>query len=181
MLRDWVDPVDVGIENYEIRMAQLLNTYLLIIQGPAVLVSKVDPDGSGREFYGLGKDILSRSSIGGSIISREEFMCNRVWVALVLFAVLLFAIRNTSAMITFYTLAPNALTPLSALVSESRYFDVIHEGTTLSGDERAVILRNRVIRLGDVEGSSEIGYIALGSIDTEKVGVTALKPDRIYK
>ncbi|KAK6499994.1 hypothetical protein TWF481_010351 [Arthrobotrys musiformis] len=182
MLRDWVDLVDVGIKNFEIRMAQLLNTYSLIIQGPAVFVSNADLDGSGRELYDLAKDIASRSSIGESTISREEFMCNQVWAAVALFAaVLLFVIGITGAIITFYTLAPNALTSFSALVSESRYFDVIHEGTTLGGDERAVILKNRVVRLGDVEGSSEIGYIALGSIDTEKVGVTELKSDRTYK
>ncbi|KAK6503097.1 hypothetical protein TWF481_008131 [Arthrobotrys musiformis] len=180
---DWVDLVDVGIQNFEVRATQLMNTLLAAAQGPALYLSNYDIRPYNYTYSpALGRVVVAESAAGESTRTREFLICYKSWSIVLLFcAVLLFTMGVSSAILACTTLAPDALTSLSALAAESRFFDVEHGGSTLDRDEKAIALKERVVKLGDVEASNGIGYIALGTIDTYKGAVGDLSKGRVYK
>ncbi|KAF3084081.1 hypothetical protein TWF569_000022 [Orbilia oligospora] len=179
----WVNIVDVGKENFEIRMTQLINTLMGAVQGPALFLSDHDIQPGNNTYYSrLGRYVAAESSTGESTVLKELFVCYKGWAALMLFAAgLLTAIGVSSAIIAYTTLAPDTLASLSSMAAESRYFDVEHKDSTLDRDGKAIALKDRVVKLGDVESSGETGYIALGTVDTDKGGVRELSIDRVYR
>ncbi|KAK6351186.1 hypothetical protein TWF718_004355 [Orbilia javanica] len=180
---DWVDIVDVGTDNFEIRMSQLINTLMGVVQGPALFLGNHDITPNNDTYSNsLGRVVHAESSMGESTELKELFICYKEWAVLMLFAaVLLFSLGISSAIIAYTALAPDTLGSLSALAVESQYFDVEHKGSTLDRDGKAIALKNRVVKLGDVEGSSETGYIALGTVDTDERAVADLSPGRVYR
>ncbi|RVD88558.1 uncharacterized protein DFL_002739 [Arthrobotrys flagrans] len=180
-INEWVDIADVGVENFEVRMTQLINTLMGAAQGPALFIGNHDIQDNTFS-QSLGRVVSAESSTGDSIDVKELFICSKDWAVMMLFAaVLLFAIGVSSAIIAYTTLAPDTLTSLSVLAAESRYFDMEHEGSTLDRDEKAIALKGRVVKIGDVEASSETGYIALATVDTDKGAVAELSIDRVYR
>ncbi|KAK6536570.1 hypothetical protein TWF281_000796 [Arthrobotrys megalospora] len=180
-LDSWVDLAEVGIENFEVRTTQLINTLMGAAQGPALFFSNFDIQDS-PYLKRLGRAVAAGSSIGDSVDLKELFVCDKAWAALMLFAaVLVFSVGISSAIIAFTTLAPDTLGSLSVMAAESRYFDVPHEDSTLDRDEKAILLKDRIVKLGDVDASSGTGYIALGTVDTGNEGVTELATGRVYR
>ncbi|KAF3161642.1 hypothetical protein TWF751_011283 [Orbilia oligospora] len=178
---DWVNIADVGIDNFQIRMTQLVNTLMLAAQGPALFNGGHDIQ-DGVFSTRLGRVVSAQFSTGESMTQQELFICYKEWAVLTLFAaVLLFAIGISSAIIAYTTLAPDTLSSLSVLAAESQYFDIESKGSTLDRDGKAIALKSRIVKLGDVEASGETGYIALATVDTDNGTVGDLKTDRVYR
>ncbi|KAF5013070.1 hypothetical protein FDECE_897 [Fusarium decemcellulare] len=57
--------------------------------------------------------------------------------------------------------APDFLTHVAALTRDSKYMDVAPGGSTLSGDERARLLKNLPLKIMDIEPDDAIGLLAL--------------------
>ncbi|KAK6521087.1 hypothetical protein TWF506_001320 [Arthrobotrys conoides] len=180
---DWVNVADVGIDKFEVRMSQLINTLMAAVQGPALFLSDHDIQPGNDTFaQRLGRVVAAESSTGESTVLKELFVCYKEWAVLMLFAAaLLTTIGVSSAIIAYTTLAPDTLASLSGMAAESRYFDVENKDTTLDRDGKAIALKDRVVKLGDVEASSETGYITLGTVDTDTGRVGELSTDRVYR
>ncbi|KAF3910989.1 hypothetical protein AA313_de0201503 [Arthrobotrys entomopaga] len=181
MQSQWVDVAAAGKELFGIRMTQLFNTFLSASYGGGLYLGSI-PIAPNRTTWDDVMPVNFKTSVGKSTSLIHVYTVQRQWAALTLVAsLLLLAMGIASAVIGFYTLAPDVLTSLSALANETPWFDTYKEGTTLDGDAKAAALKKRIVKLGDVKRFEEVGYIALGTIDTDAVGVGGLSTDRVYR
>ncbi|KAK6532157.1 hypothetical protein TWF694_003317 [Orbilia ellipsospora] len=181
MQTQWVDIATVGKELFGIRMTQLFNTFLSATYGGGLYLGSI-PVAPNRTTWDDVMPVNFKTTVGKSTDLIHIYVVQRPWAAITLVAsLLLLAMGIASAVIGFYTLAPDVLTSLTALANETPWFDTYKEGTTLDGDAKAAALKKRMVRLGDVKRFEEVGYIALGTIDTDAVGVGGLSTDRVYR
>ncbi|UPK95611.1 hypothetical protein LCI18_006546 [Fusarium solani-melongenae] len=76
--------------------------------------------------------------------------------------------------------APDFLTSVAGLTRDSPYINVPPGGSTLDGEERSRLLRNRRLKIVDVHPERDVGHIAfaddIGQMATKRFGIV----DRVY-
>ncbi|EGX45300.1 hypothetical protein TWF173_010964 [Orbilia oligospora] len=181
MQAEWLDLANAGKELFGARMTQLINTFLSSTFGGGLYLGSIPIGFNSTKQFGR-QPLRYKTSKAMKTELKHIYVVQKPWASITLLAsLLLLAMGIAAAAISFYTLAPDVLTSLSALANESPWFDTYKEGTTLDGDDKAVALKRRLVRLGDVKRFEEVGYIALGTVDTEVVNVGRLSTDRSYR
>ncbi|EPS35900.1 hypothetical protein H072_10642 [Dactylellina haptotyla CBS 200.50] len=181
MQNTFMDLATVGKEEFGIRLTQLFNTFLSSSYGGGLYLGSTPIAKNSTMWFGNGT-VNFKTVVGTKTEIRHIYVAQRTWAAITILAsLLLLCMGIASAIVGFFTLAPDILTSLSALANESPWFDTYKEGTTLDGDAKAAALKKRVVKLGDVKRFEDVGYISLGTIDTGVGSVEDLSTDRAYR
>ncbi|KAK6343784.1 hypothetical protein TWF696_007446 [Orbilia brochopaga] len=181
MQNGWYDIATVGKQAFGLRLTQLMNTFLSSTYGGGLYLGSIPIGPDGVKLF-ANKTVGYQNVQGTGTELKHIFMVRRPWAGITMLAsLLLLSMGIAAAIVGFFTLAPDILTSLSALANESPWFDTIKEGTTLDGDDKAVALKRRLVKLGDVRRFDEAGYIALGTVDTDIGSVGGLSTDRVYR
>jgi hypothetical protein len=108
------------------------------------------------------------------------FACQRAWCAvLLLAAAALFATGAAALALQLRaTLAPDMLRYVSSMTYANPYFGAPPGGSALDGMERARLLRDVRVRVGDVSGGSSVGTVAF--VAAKDVETRALERRRHY-
>lgn len=111
---------------------------------------------------------LTFNSTQANIISEYNRVYKTNWrwfVALLVSSIILQIAAYTGLVLKYITLAPDIIGYASSLTLLNPYVPVPTGGTTLHGLERAALLQNLPIRIGDVCPSEPIGAIAVARAD----------------
>ncbi|KAF4451148.1 hypothetical protein F53441_5847 [Fusarium austroafricanum] len=146
------------------RLAIVINTAMRVsYYAPAVLGFSKTNLTAMTSMYGSGTRGLKYGSTTGNFTTSEErYQVQKDWMAV--FSLSL-AIMGLCVLITILislgTKAPDFFNSISALTRDSVHIKVPAGGSTFNGDERARVLKNRRLRIRDVQFEDEVGYIAL--------------------
>jgi hypothetical protein len=165
--------------SFAISLAQLLNTYWLAIIGRNVIpMSRI------RSFSNLSgdydmKNILSTS---GQRFQTDVFVCHRGWLSvLVVASLIIFLSGIASITLSTITVGPELAMNMSTVLREAKYTDLPEGGTTLDDDERGRILRDAIVKIGDVAPKSEVGKIGIGCYEDAAQEPATLSKKRLYE
>lgn len=111
--------------------------------------------------------------------AKDVYKTDWKWFSVLLVSSIILQIAAyTGLVLKYITLAPDILGYVSSLTLLNPYIPVPTGGTTLDGLERAALLHNIKIRIGDVCGNEPVGAIAVAKADTGMV--TGLDRKRWY-
>jgi hypothetical protein len=166
--RNYADYTNVTASQFSQRLAQLANTWVLASQVNANLMS----------YFGMAYQNLTVTYTD----TQDVYDVSWPWLAVycVSIAVMLVA-ALVSIICSFATTIPDVLSFCSTLTRDSPYFPQAHGGTTLDGTNRARILRDVKVKLGEVvaEDEDKRGLDANGfvnAIPEDKVRQLAIAP-----
>jgi hypothetical protein len=118
--------------------------------------------GSNVTFNGTQADILQQNA--------AVYKTNWKWfVALLFSSLVLLAAAYAGLILRYITLAPDIIGYASSLTMLNPYVPTPTGGTTLHGLERASLLHNLPVRIGDVCANEPVGAIAFAMADDERV------------
>jgi hypothetical protein len=99
------------------------------------------------------------------------YKVNWPWfVALLFSSIVLLAASYAGLVLKYITLAPDVIGYASSLTILNPYVPTPMSGTTLHGLERAALLHDLPVRIGDVCANEPVGAIALAKADDGRVG-----------
>ncbi|XXG97391.1 hypothetical protein Hte_003692 [Hypoxylon texense] len=163
---DWPGVLSIGRKQFETRFAQLLNTQFIVGISPQVSLGAVAADFGQHANSSLPDfqrfNLLDTTATTTTI--QQIFFCDKGWFAAILAIssiVLLAAVA--SAILRHFTLIPDVLGTLSIATLDNRCENLAKGGSMLDGLERARLLKQVGIRLGDVEPSLPAGRLALAA------------------
>ena len=104
------------------------------------------------------------------------------WVlTLLLCSGVLFILGLVNVIVSLKTSVPDIFGAVSSLTRNNPYVDLPEGGSTLDGTDRARLIKDLRVQLGDVQESEGVGLIALKSIAKEETErSTKLEKDRVY-
>jgi hypothetical protein len=174
--QNFTDIYDIGKPNFEMCLAQMLNTQLVLgIDTPSVTGNFNPPSNTS-----FGTPLKTMDIIGTSNTEQDIVRCNRGWLAvLLLSSITLFVVGFIAAVLRLVTLVRDVLGTLSFAMLENRCQNL--EGSSAwTGAERAMRMRDVKVILGDVHPESEVGQIALAA-PGEGTAVSMVQRGRMYK
>jgi hypothetical protein len=141
-----------------------------------------DWDGLNR-FLGYANSAITRALVGGlpfipasttATASRRTpvYACSIGWMAALLVAAAALAATGAAALVLQLrcTLAPDMLRYVASMTYANPHFRAPAGGTALDGLERAKLLRNVRVRIGDVRGNDgDVGEVAFAAADGVEV------------
>lgn len=170
-----VPAYSVGKPLFEMRLAQLLNTELILGQ--------VDPS---QVTSGFNVTLATESEQPvmqvPSITTTEQALvrCDRAWLGILVVASLTaFLVAFVSATVRLATFVPDILGTVSLAMLDNKC-QSLAGSSTWSWRERAGKMRGVKLRLGDINPEDEVGQIALGG-PLESVPVNAVQRRRLYQ
>jgi hypothetical protein len=102
--------------------------------------------------------------------TKPMYKTNWKWfTALMVCSFILLVASYTGLILKYITIAPDIIGYASSLTILNPYIPTPTGGTTLHGLERAALLRDLPVRIGDVSSDEPVGVIALGKADTGQV------------
>ncbi|EUC45065.1 hypothetical protein COCMIDRAFT_96576 [Bipolaris oryzae ATCC 44560] len=102
--------------------------------------------------------------------TKPMYKINWKWfTALMVCSCILLAAAYTGLVLKYITIAPDIIGYASSLTILNPYVPTPTGGTTLHGLQRAALLRDLPVRIGDVSPNEPAGVIALAKADTEQV------------
>jgi hypothetical protein len=154
-----VDLHTVPKDDFEIRLGQVLNTYHLASVSPFAM--------TGNLANGGVQTVTAEST---HMTRAIWYRVNWGWLAVYVLAIaVMFLAAILGVVARFYVLAPEVLGFVSSVTRDNPYVRIPVGGTTLDGLERARLLKNVRVKIGNVgDVGGEAGYIAVGS--EERVG-----------
>ncbi|CAO2657462.1 Nn.00g035880.m01.CDS01 [Neocucurbitaria sp. VM-36] len=109
--------------------------------------------------------------------THEIFVCNFAWLSLLIAAAsTVFLTGAASLMLKRKTLAPEMFGFVASMTYENRFVDIPEGGSTCDAMERARLLKDVEVHIGDVRGSEEVGHIAFAT----GVPLRKLERGRLY-
>ncbi|OAA53833.1 hypothetical protein SPI_09278 [Niveomyces insectorum RCEF 264] len=153
--------------DYELRLAQLLNTVLRLAS---------DPNAGGQGLLGGYSPVQSlagdQNITATTTVGQPVIRCRRAWLGVLLAAsVVMFLVGLAGALLRFATLVPDVLGSVALAMLPNQFGGLPVQSTTWSGREWASHLRGVQVRLGDVAPRAEVGLVGLaGPVDTADVG-----------
>jgi hypothetical protein len=114
----------------------------------------------------------------GLITSKQEvFLCNTPWLVLLMIsATVIFIVGGVALLLKHRTLGPEMFGFVTSMTYENPWMKISQGGTTLDAMERARLLRDIEVHVGDVCGDEDIGHIAFAA----GVPLRNLEKGRLY-
>ncbi|KAF1842363.1 uncharacterized protein K460DRAFT_292905 [Cucurbitaria berberidis CBS 394.84] len=107
----------------------------------------------------------------------EIFACNTAWLSLLMVAsVVIFITGAVALALKHRTLGPEVFGFVSSMTYENPWVRIPRGGTMLDAMERARLLKDVEVHVGDVRGEEDIGHIAFSA----GVPLRKLERDRLY-
>ncbi|KAL1656652.1 hypothetical protein SLS61_000448 [Didymella pomorum] len=125
----------------------------------------------------LDSPFIGASSSATATTNEQIFVCNFAWFALLLVASSVILITGFAAVVLKRkTLGPEMFGFVTSMTYENPWLHLPKGGTMLDGMERARLLKDIEVRIGDVRGEDEVGHIALAA----GVPLRELERGRLY-
>jgi len=154
--RDYANYTNVTAAAFSSRLGQLLNTWFLASQVSADTMA-----------YGL----IHRNTTAIYTDVHAVYVCSWKWLIIYCVSiVVMLSAALFSIWCAFHTNVPDILGCCSSLTRDSRYFHFARGGSTLDGLERARILRNVEVRLGEVVDQSRHLHTNRARHDADEFG-----------
>ncbi|PSN70132.1 hypothetical protein BS50DRAFT_306383 [Corynespora cassiicola Philippines] len=121
----------------------------------------------------INSPYIGATTYGNVTTTEEIFVCNFAWLALLFTSSGVVLIIGAVALILKHrTLGPEMFGFVTSMTYQNPYMKIPGGGTTLDAMERARLLRDVEVCIGDVHGEEDVGHIALAT------GVTLRKLER---
>lgn len=168
-LQDWSNVTD---DQVSVRLTTLFNTYWQSSLDPYATVSSTvftTPNGTindiGRIELGPNEMIHLNKTTADRSTDRTVYSASAIWTGLSLAAISVLQLCALASLaIDRWTRAPDILGYISSMTRDNPYMRLPPGGSTLSGIQRAGLLKDLRVRLADVN-SADPGHIALVSVD----------------
>jgi hypothetical protein len=186
LLQNWTDYVTEPQKPKEMsrRLTKVLNTYLDSSRW-AKAVTLTDPFGkTSLNSTGQPIDALTMDETGATVFSSiPVYKLDAPWAALSLVcSAALLLLSMFGVFVQCRTVAPDILNYISSLTRDNPHIDAPVGGSGLGGAERARLLKNMRVQLGDAEPQSKTGYVVFRSTNgSDDVREGRLRSDRMYR
>jgi hypothetical protein len=173
-------------DDLTVRLDRLMNSFWLPSLDPMNMVGT----------HPSAADLASgnATTIGGFVAQKntaqvttleEIFVCHDEWLAILLIsAFMLLLCALVGLVLKFWTRGPDIFGHVASFTRDNPYIRVPAGGSTLDGFERARLLKRVRVRVGDVKGGDDVGYVAFMGVDGEGQGYvegrTGLDQGRFY-
>ena len=156
------------------RLSQIINTYYFASLLPDGITGNLS-SALAAPSYAAYKANSTRPGTGVATTHRHDvYVTSTIWLLIYLVSYLtMFVAAVLSAVLRYVTLVPDILGYASSLTRDGVYVALPRGGSTLDGLERARLLRNRLVRFGDVRGGGvaddrengeSVGYLAFADL-----------------
>ncbi|KLJ12917.1 hypothetical protein EMPG_12108 [Blastomyces silverae] len=149
------------------RLSQVINTYHMASLFPSAMVGGLDAELPLYTLYLHSGDSFKHNRTATvATLERHLYTTNAAWLAVFLItsAVMLCA-AIASSVLAFFTHIPDVLGYASSLTRDSAHFPHAAEGSVLDGLMRSRKLKDKKVRLGDVQSDEKIGLLAFSETD----------------
>lgn len=177
-----VDLSKIPIHTFNKRLGLYFNTFWSATMNPALTV------GGSFASQNIDASTLTNVTATHSTFPEIRYSVNRAWMAIYFISILVMYLSIfVSVFLRLVSQGPDIFGYMSSLTRDSRYVvDDSGLSSTLTGAERARVMRERRFKLVDVKADSEIGKIAFAEVDEhgntygEEV-VSHVKKGRLYE
>ena len=164
------------------RMSQLLNTYWIPNIAPYAITGNFSIEKSDCEINpcAMQESYNIDSSMGTVSQPYTALKCNYEWlVILFTTSTLLLLLAIASLVLSLARRGPDLLDCFSTILKDNKYVDIPDQSSLDDAAVRSRLLKDIVIRFGDVKADGDAGYAAYSVLD-EAGHVLKLKPRRYY-
>ncbi|KAF5854573.1 hypothetical protein GGP41_007339 [Bipolaris sorokiniana] len=199
-------------EQYTIRLGQMLNTYFSCLSGFFAITAGINNDTAyywdSNQTFELSPNVnnswqdLYDAPMFGNIESnifkaeawtseitkterKEVIVAHRAWVIALFLASIVIIVASLVAPFVrhFLTTGVDVAMNISSLATRTNpYISVPQTGTYLDASDRARLLYNHQIRLGDAKSGTDVGSIVMGSFDrVGDLGIARVRKRRAYQ
>jgi len=177
---------------FAIRMGQLMNTYLQLSLAPLAYTGdlpapnediwKTSDQSISTEVYDETLPPFLPMFANSSItISTEVYKCNYVWFSLLLVSsCILLMLGSVGTALSHICHAPDMMGYVSSFTYNNPYMSVPSGGESLGAMERARLLRDVNVKIGDARVEDEVGHVVFATLDRAEV-VGDLSPEKLYR
>jgi hypothetical protein len=177
---------------FAIRMGQLMNTYLQLslaplaytgdLPGPNEDVWKTSNKSISTEVYDETlPPFLPISSNSTITVTTEVYKCNYLWFSLLLVSsCLLLMLGSVGTALSHLCHAPDMMGYVSSFTYNNPYMSVPPGGESLGAMERARLLRDVKVKIGDARVDDEVGHVVFATLDRAKA-VGDLSLAKLYR
>jgi hypothetical protein len=125
-----------------------------------------------NDWYGTFETVVQSSespfigatSTAYTTITVEIYLCNVPWLVLLMTSsLIIFGIGAMGLALKHKTLAPELFGFVTSMTYENPWVNIPRGGTMLDATERARLLKDVEVYIGDVRGNDEVGHIALAA------------------
>jgi hypothetical protein len=107
---------------------------------------------------------IGATSTAYTTITVEIYLCNVPWLVLLMTSsLIIFSIGAMGLALKHKTLAPELFGFVTSMTYENPWVNIPRGGTMLDATERARLLKDVEVYIGDVRGNDEVGHIALAA------------------
>jgi hypothetical protein len=107
---------------------------------------------------------IGATSTAYTTITVEIYLCNVPWLVLLMTSsLIIFSIGAMGLALKHKTLAPELFGFVTSMTYENPWVNIPRGGTMLDATERAKLLKDVEVYIGDVRGNDEVGHIALAA------------------
>ncbi|PVF95155.1 hypothetical protein CPB86DRAFT_875902 [Serendipita vermifera] len=146
---------EIPVDEFSRRFAILLNTYYQATVSPAPRLNSLIRD------VKYPNDSLKTTVATIRTLSPNTYQRHWEWVISALVASLaMFSVAIIGILLERRVISPDIYGYVSSMTRDNPYFPLPPNGCTLEGTERAVLLRDVVVRIEDVAPTKQIGHLA---------------------
>lgn len=161
------------------RLSLLINTALWASWSTASVLN-IDMANITSETELLGN--VYGNTTGQFTSTMEVYQIQKAWMVLfILSLAIMFAAAAGTIALRLMIRAPDFLTHVAALTRDSKHMSMTPGGSTLSGEERARLLKDVPLKIRDVQPDESVGYIALSDELDEGAAGGLGQDGRVYK
>lgn len=157
-----------SVDDLTIRLSQLLNTYLYGGADPLAMLSGVPSP-------------VSAINATGTCVSVHQivYAVDSAWLSVFAVANTIFLLCGlTTAVLDSFRLNPDILGYVCSMLRwPSPSLDMPVVRSTLGGEEKTMLVKDTMVRFGDVQGDMPLGRLAIGTLDK----VQRIRPGRSYE
>ena len=171
---------------FSMSLTQLMNTHWLSFAGPEITTNNLLPNSMCYQSVDQAPDNLEQmcqyvqNTTALLQHTTEVIVCNEGWFwVLILASLVMLAATIWRSITSFMRQAPDVLFNVSTLMKDNPYAMVPSGGSTMDGWKRTRLLKDFVVKLGDVEPEKEVGHLGLG-VGSRSGVVGPFVPGRLY-
>ncbi|PGH06395.1 hypothetical protein GX51_02407 [Blastomyces parvus] len=165
---------DVGMQLHNLdkavfskRLTQVINTYYMASLFPSAMVGGLDAE---LPLYTINMYVEDpfKHNRTATLVTLEHhlYATDAAWLSVFLITTtVMFCAAIISSVLAFCTSIPDVLGYASSLTRDSAHFPHANEGSVLDGLIRSRKLKDKKVRLGDVQSSENIGLLAFSEKD----------------
>jgi hypothetical protein len=166
-VQDYVNLEKVDPTLFSLRFTSVFNAFWQASQTPQYVLGNFPTDLSAySESNSSQTPFLTVPTTAQLSLPKTVFKADRVWIGLLLATTLLLQICAAAGLVIKYLCTvPDILGCVSTMTRENPFISLPEGGNTLDGLERARLLSDMRLQIADVKRDSDVGHLALKTVD----------------